>query len=324
MKKSGFLKIFVSLFFIALLYFTFRHEMPAMIQVLRDTRPLYFAISIFLQILAVFLASFRLKLIFKAQGLLFSFLEVVELSFLGIFFNNFLPTSVGGDLPKAYYAYRKSRKKLASVGCVLGDRFVGLFTLIFTAIFGVFVLWKELSIRIKSSIGVLFAVSVLSLLFLFSDRIAKGLRFIFFPFRKCGWEHRIEEVYRFLKGLNQNRKTLYKALGISLIVHVTAVSSVFILIQSLSASESFVKLLVVFPLIIAVSMLPSLNGLGIREGAFVYFLGGSIGKSSALALSVLWLAILAIQSLVGGVYYLFHGWRQLPIRELKEAKPLEP
>jgi uncharacterized membrane protein YbhN (UPF0104 family) len=60
------------------------------------------------------------------------------------------------------------------------------------------------------------------------------------------------------------------------------------------------------PLVWAVSMLPSLNGLGVREGAFVYFFKGYIGPEKAFAVSLLWLGMIMMNSLIGGVYQLVY------------------
>ena len=51
-------------------------------------------------------------------------------------------------------------------------------------------------------------------------------------------------------------------------------------------------------------MLPSINGLGVREGAYVLLLGGIVGKEKAFALSILWLAVVMSLSLLGGLIYM--------------------
>ncbi len=320
MKKSLFLRIFVTLFFISMLYLSFGGEMGEIAQTLKRVDLRYFLLGLLLQLAIICIISLRLRLIFKTQGLLLSLKETVELSFLGIFFNNFLPTAVGGDLPKAYYAYKKTRKKMESFACVIGDRVIGLFSMVLFASLGVFFLWQELNRPIKTAVGSLFIFSFFLISLLFNHHMAKSVKFLFTPFKKIGWDREIEAVYRFLQTLSGNKKLLFQALLISMVCHVMAVSSAYFLIRGLSASFSFIKLFVILPLIIALSMLPSLNGLGIREGAFVYFLGGGIGTHSAFALSILWLAILGIQSIIGGIYYLHHGWRRVSLKEVEAVK----
>jgi len=317
MRNNITLRIFVTLFFISLLYFSFRGEMGEIVQILKKTRPFYFLLGFLLQIVAIGMISARLKLIFNARGLSLPLGEAVELSFLGIFFNNFLPTAAGGDLPKAYYAYKKTKKKMESFACVLGDRIIGLFSLVLMAFISASFLWGELNRSVKTAVVSLFFISFLFVLFLFNRRLAKSLRFLLSPLERIGWIKKIEEVYSFLHSMSRDKKLLFRALLITVVAQIVAITSAFILIRGLSASESLIRLFVFFPLISTLSMLPSLNGLGIREGAFVYFLGGSIGKGSALALSILWLATLGMQSIIGGIYYLVHGWRQISLKEIK-------
>ena len=59
------------------------------------------------------------------------------------------------------------------------------------------------------------------------------------------------------------------------------------------------------PVVHLISMLPSLNGLGIREVAYVYFLKNHIGTETAAAVGILWLSLLIFLSLIGGLIYLF-------------------
>ena len=318
MKKSSLLQISISLLCITLLYLSFRGEMGEIVRTLKKTNPRYFVTSLLLQLIAIGVISYRLKLVFNTQGLILPLKESVELSFLGFFFNNFLPTAAGGDLPKAYYAYKKTKKKVESFGCVIGDRIIGLFSLVLFASVGVFFMWQELSRSIKTAVGSLFIVSIFLLSFLFSRGMAKSIQSLFAPLKRKGWDKKIETVYHFLHALSNNKRLLFQALFLSMICHVLAVTSFYLLIQGLSASFPFIKLFVILPLIFALAMLPSLNGLGIREGAFVYFLGSAIGVHNAFALSILWLAILGVMSVIGGFYYLAHGWRKVSLKEVRE------
>ncbi len=79
-------------------------------------------------------------------------------------------------------------------------------------------------------------------------------------------------------------------------------------------------LFLVMPIVTVASMLPSLNGLGIREGAYVYFLGGIVGHEQALAISLLWLALFLGVRLSGGLVYLFWGHRLGKTKEAVEIK----
>ena len=82
---------------------------------------------------------------------------------------------------------------------------------------------------------------------------------------------------------------------------VGAIVSIYFFVLFLGGNVHLIKLFLIVPLVWAISMLPSLNGLGVREGAFVYFLKGDIGADAAFAVSILWLGVIIIYSIIGGI-----------------------
>ena len=319
MKPSAVLRILVTLFFIGCLYFIGRGDLAQVKVALLVVQPLFLAISILLNIFIVGLASVRLRWFFKAYGLHFSLREATLLSFIGIFFNNFLPTAAGGDLVKAYYAYKRAHRKLKSFASVIADRIMGLFSLVSMAVIGLLFLWKGEKLSMKIAVGALFLVGCSCISILFSHRVAKKIQFLFYPLERLGFGGHLKSIYHTLNVLNKKRSLLWKALGLSVSIHLLAIFSTFLLVKGLFLKISIVRLFLVFPLVTTASMLPSLNGLGIREGAFVYFLGGIVGKANAVALSILWLGILIFLSFIGGIVYLFSGV-SVSLKEIREVK----
>ena len=65
---------------------------------------------------------------------------------------------------------------------------------------------------------------------------------------------------------------------------------------------------ILLPIVWLVAMIPiSINGLGLREGAFVVlFVSIGMSKEAAIAISVLFLAQAMLQGLIGGVLFLVH------------------
>ncbi len=322
MKTGTVVRILISLFFIGLLYYILKGEMREVFLTLKRTDLSFFGLAFFLQLIVIGIISFRLNLFFKAQGLPLVWKEVLELSFIGIFFNNFLPTAAGGDVVKAYYAFQKTRKKMESFTCVVADRIIGLFSMIFMATIGLTLLWGEIDQRIKATVVSLFTLSAFLLLFLFSRRMAKSIRFLFAPLRRTGLDQKIEKLYLSLHLIMQNKKLLWKSLALSVTSHCIVIYSCSLLIRGLSSMVPLARLCLMIPLISTVSMLPSVNGLGIREGAFVYFLSGAIGRGAALALSILWLGIMGIQSFIGALVYLLRRGMRASLKEVKTGGTL--
>ncbi|MCM8798641.1 MAG: lysylphosphatidylglycerol synthase domain-containing protein, partial [Candidatus Omnitrophica bacterium] len=109
-------------------------------------------------------------------------------------------------------------------------------------------------------------------------------------------------------------KLIFTALYTSFLSQIFSTLVVAMLAKGLSIKIPLLLLFLTLPLIAVVSMLPSLNGLGVREGAYVFFLGNYIGKEKALAIALLWLGVMLLVGLLGGCVYMF---RELLLREVK-------
>ena len=59
------------------------------------------------------------------------------------------------------------------------------------------------------------------------------------------------------------------------------------------------------PLVILITLIPiSFNGIGVREGAFIYFFGlKGVGAEPALGLGLLFFSVQVALSLIGGMAY---------------------
>ena len=104
-----------------------------------------------------------------------------------------------------------------------------------------------------------------------------------------------------------------------MIGQMLVIAMTYLLSLGLALQISLGYLLLVVPITFLISMLPSINGLGVREGGYVFFLG-KIGISKAAALSLAFLVVLIpfIFSLLGGLLFLSNK-RKIKIGELRNA-----
>jgi uncharacterized protein (TIRG00374 family) len=90
------------------------------------------------------IAAMRWWLLLKTQKVFIGLREAVVLFFLGWFYNNFMPSSVGGDLVRAWYVTKHTDKKFESALSVFVDRGIGLVgTLIILAYYYVFFFLRQ-------------------------------------------------------------------------------------------------------------------------------------------------------------------------------------
>ncbi|UCG49590.1 MAG: flippase-like domain-containing protein [Phycisphaerales bacterium] len=97
-------------------------------------------LAVFALTLAVFIAcqglvAFRWWLLLKTQDIFIRPGAAVRLHFLGLFYNNFMPSSVGGDLLRAWYVTKHTEKRFEAALSVFVDRFIGLASTLLIALF---------------------------------------------------------------------------------------------------------------------------------------------------------------------------------------------
>jgi uncharacterized membrane protein YbhN (UPF0104 family) len=86
---------------------------------------------------AILLTFVRWYMLVRAVGLPFRLADAMRLGLVGLFFNAFLPGSVGGDIIKAAVLAREHSRRTVAVATVVMDRAIALWALIwFVAIMG--------------------------------------------------------------------------------------------------------------------------------------------------------------------------------------------
>ena len=89
----------------------------------------YFAVSLVFHVSQIF-GSLRLWLLLRRQEINFPFLPLVRLTLVGFFTNNFLPSTVGGDLYKAVALTRRGHDLRTIVLTLIVDRVLSLLTVL--------------------------------------------------------------------------------------------------------------------------------------------------------------------------------------------------
>ncbi len=127
----------------AAIYLAFRGEnVKQVIGVLLGMNPWVFIAALGIYIISQLVFVARWYLILRSQSIEIGFWPAVRLHFLGLFYNNCLPGSVGGDLLRAWYVTKYTDKKVEAALTVFIDRIVG-FTGIFIMTFFCFFFLPE-------------------------------------------------------------------------------------------------------------------------------------------------------------------------------------
>lgn len=297
----------------AIMYLLLRNmDLRAFWATFSSVEPLAIAFVALLLIFNQSVSSYRWSVILK-KDMDVSYLRLLSIYFVGMFFNNFLPTMVGGDVVKGYYLYKHSRKGDVALASIFMDRYSGFTALMVittlalipgyslikgTGLPGFFVLL----------IGGFTAMSMviwIGPLHSWAMRIAAKVHFY-------GINRKIDTVYRVLMSYKRHRDILVKAFVCSVIVQCNVMIGYYVIGWGMGLDVPIAYYFLFIPLTTAISMLPiSLSGLGIREGAFVFlFAMAGATKEEALTLSLMWFAVGVIVSLIGGIEYVRMGGKK--------------
>lgn len=136
-RKSKYISYMLR-FFVATvaLYFTFRGEdFHKIADVLLGLNVWVVAASLGIWLLSQLIFVARWSLLMSVQSINIGFWPAFRLHLLGVFYNNCLPTSVGGDLLRAWYVTTHTDKKLEAALSVFVDRVIGLIGMVIMAFF---------------------------------------------------------------------------------------------------------------------------------------------------------------------------------------------
>ena len=145
--------------------------------------------------------------------------------------------------------------------------------------------------------------SILCFFLLFNRGIARHFRFVETVLNFLRLGEKIRKVYDGLHNFKNHRSIMAQAMLLSILGQSVGIVVLYMLAAALGARVNIIYFFLLVPVVHLISMLPSVNGLGIREGGYIYFLGPYIGKENAAALGLLWLGLLFLASLIGGLIY---------------------
>lgn len=231
----------------------------------------------------------------------------LRLTFVGAFFNAFLPTGVGGDAYKAFRVRGPGVPLSKTLASVLLDRIVGIVCLAAIAIVAVVTLigagdsGPVIPLAAFISLGIL-AVAVL--LVAFGEKLFRPGRAGWFGLRP-----RLERTARSLTEAGTHPRSVRVGILWGVITQILGIASHLALARALGLRVSLSALtLGVLIATVAATAPITVNGLGVREGAWVWILGRyGVGTVDAVAYALLILAMSLATSAIGGVVYAVAG-----------------
>jgi uncharacterized membrane protein YbhN (UPF0104 family) len=305
----GILKAVVSIGLLALLLS--RVDLARLWSYARNASPAWLAAALLLYLVMVLASAWRWGLLLKAQDVNLSFGALTSSFLVATFFNNFLPSNIGGDVVRIGDTAKVAKSKTLATTVVLIDRGIGLLGLALMAAIGATaghrfgpntvgpvgprMLWAGFGL------GAVVATPAL----LMPEGVARLLQ----PLRVFHQEWVDQRIARLTDALTRFKEgpaALAGCFAGAIVVQGVLVAFYVAVAHSMKIPIGFSELAVIVPISFIVQMLPvSVNGFGVREATFgFYFTRLGLPLESAILVSFVGAALIMIFSLSGGLIYL--------------------
>lgn len=253
----------------------------------------------------IWLQGLRWMILLRAQDIKLPYLQVFGLTYLGVFFNSFLPSALGGDIVKAGFVTQTTQLRTKAVLSILADRFTGFISLSLLCIMASLlmpVINPELE-NLKSMI-LIAAVIVLVILIIGFILLGRPGQSRINLFNRGIFRETRETIQNYRDKLPQ----CFLALGITLISHLIIIMVNVFYAQALGITDIPLWYYFVFiPIMAFITSLPiSVGGWGIGEMSYGYLLSFyGVPLTLAIALSLLFRISIALWSLPGA-WFIIH------------------
>ena len=264
-----------------------------------------------LYLLMVLASAWRWGLLLDAQGVPVPARTLAGSFLVATFFNNFLPSNIGGDVVRIADTARPAGSKTLATAVVLVDRGIGLLGLVLLAAVAGSVVGDTGASPVPASLlwaafgGATLAAAPALLAPAWVIRLLGPLRRL-----NPEWVGaRLNRLAEVLDNFRQAPIALVGCFAGAVLVQVILVAFYAAIAHAIGIAISPWHMAVLVPVSFLVQMLPlSVNGFGLREATFsFYFTRLGLPIEAALVISLLGAGLVMLFSLTGAVVYVVRG-----------------
>lgn len=242
----------------------------------------------------------------RAQGHEVSYLSLYRLYFVGLFFNNLLPTNVGGDVVRSYEVGRHIGDQATGLATVFVERLTGLMVLVILAVAAFLTHLEQihsglLAFAVFSALFGLAAVTWVAFDSAVLDFVIRSS-----PAPIARQLRRLKKVQTALHRYRGHRRLFVNSFVLSLMFNTAVFLYMYVSVLAFQHSVSLLGIFFVVPITTVVGMTPlTFNGVGLQEWACV-LLFPQIGVAASVGLSAMLLirGITLFSSVMGALFYM--------------------
>ncbi len=305
--------------FLLLSFLLYKTDLTLIGSALKSANPFWVIAAFLLHIIGFLLSAYRWQILLEAQGAKVPLEFLIKSYLVGIFFNNFLPSTIGGDVVRAYDTIPFTHSGTKSLTIVMVERLTGMFAL---GLFALVALFFGFSVFTQIPM-VWLALSVLLILFVIfmaalHPRVHKFINTFLEPenvgtlqhfFTRYPFLNKITEKLKKLLGTlsiyQQNKRVLVIAFFLAVLLQINVIFHFYFLSFALNLPVPLLYYFLIIPVITVVLLLPVfINGIGAREAVYIFFLGQfQVTPAQAIAFTWITFGMVLFQGVIGGIIY---------------------
>jgi uncharacterized protein (TIRG00374 family) len=307
LKRTGLLLAKVAVSIALLTYLLSSTDLGALYRRVRGGDTVLLAAAVMLYTVILLISTWRWRVLLQAQGFEAPLRRLSASYLVATFFNNFLPSNIGGDVIRVRDSSALTGSTTTSLAIVAIDRILGLGALYVLAL-GAYFLGGS---AVRDLAGATPALAALGIVF-------GVLAYVFFRPGTARWllaasglgkhdwaRQRFETVQAAVHVYRQEMAHVWIAFGASVALQALVVVYYYDVAHSLRIPLPLSACFLIVPLCSLVQTVPvSFNGWGIRESVFIlYFQQLGLPRDSALAFSLVGAGLIVLLSLSGAIVW---------------------
>jgi uncharacterized protein (TIRG00374 family) len=253
------------------------------------------------------LGAWQWSRLMRAVAIEIPFWKVLAYYHVGLFFNNFLPANVGGDIARVMDAARYGSGKTHALSTVLLDRLIGTVALAGLAIVTTVPAIDRFHLgAVYLALVGFFVLSVALVWLAFRPGLLPRLEGILTRVGLGRLRPALDDLAERLQVFRGQRRLLLALLALAVVVQVMRVGVHVCVAHALGLRVPITYFFLFVPLLAVIVSLPiSLNGIGVREGAGVVLFGlVGVDRAPAFSLQFTTYLVAVAVSLLGGLVFL--------------------
>lgn len=296
-RRGLVVRVGITLALIALV--TWRLDIGALTAKLIDLDAGWTVLALLTVFAAVAVSAWKWGLILRWRGRTLGYLRLVRHYFVGLFFNNVLPTTVGGDAVRAWETSKDTGEIPDAMSSVVAERLIAGVALGITALIGL--PFVDASARLVLLVALFLVIDLVLVALFLVPRCAETIVAKLVPRHLSGLRETVNDTVAVVRATLRNRRLFVKVMLYSIAFQILVAAVNACIFKAMGVPVGLAQCVIFTPMIFTVTMLPiSLSGLGVREAAYWYFFAQiGVAQADAVAASLAFFVIVGIASLPG-------------------------